>query len=81
MIDKDFAKGRVPLRPAVEATPSVDALQLAQAHIESCSHDYDLVYHELAVSSGFLDQYLTAKGWKVVYSDYGPPHNGLRPQP
>jgi len=81
MIDKDFVKGRVPLQPSVEAIPSVDALQLAQKHIEGCSQDYDLVYHELSVSGGFLDQFFAAKGWKVIYADYGPPHNGKRPQP
>jgi hypothetical protein len=44
------------------------------------AEDFNLIYREFAVASGFLEQFLAAKGWKIDYSDYGPPHNGQRPQ-
>jgi hypothetical protein len=81
MMDGDFEKGRVPLRPGTEIKFTIDAQRLAHDHLVESAKDFNLVYQELAMAGGFLDQYLNAKGWKVDYSTYGPPHNGQRPRP
>lgn len=80
-MDEKFQKGYVPLRPDCEVETTVDGLRRTVDDLHGCADDFGLVYYELSVSGGFLDDYLSSKGWKVDYSDYGPPHNGQRPQP
>lgn len=80
LMDGDFEKGRVPLRQS-EIKFSIDAEQLAISHLNKLVKDFNLIYRELSIDGGFLDQYLTAKGWIVDYTNYGPPHNGKRPKP
>jgi len=79
LLDENFEKGYVPVHPEAEVSPKVDAYKLAYKHIIESAKDFNLIYRELSAEDGFLDQYLSAKGWKIDYSDYGPPHNGQRP--
>jgi hypothetical protein len=79
LLDENFEKGYVPVHPEAEVSAKVDAYKLAYEHIIEFAKDFNLIYYELAVEDGYLDHYLSAKGWKVDYSDYGPPHNGQRP--
>jgi hypothetical protein len=80
-IDANFQKGYVPIHPGVQVSATVDAHKRTQRDIRGSADDFDLAYQELAVKDGFLDRYLTARGWEIDYSDYGPPHNGRRPLP
>ena len=81
LFDSDFAKGRLVLRPGVELALAIDAYQRALEDIQGSARDFNLVYQELAVRNGFLDQYLQSQGWQIDYSDYGLPHGGQRPRP
>lgn len=81
LLDKNFKKGYVPIHPEAEVSAEIDAHQLAIEHVLGCATDSDQIYGELATKGGYLDQYVSAKGWKIDYSDYGPPHNGQRPLP
>jgi hypothetical protein len=79
LLDENFKKGYVPLHPKTEVSLHLDAQKLAHKHIVESAKDFNLIYRELSVEDGFLDQYLSAKGWRIDYSDY-PPHNGQRPR-
>lgn len=81
LFDKDFSKGRVPIHPRTEVSADIDAVQRAFDDIEDTAQDFNLVYRQLAVRDGFLDQHLRSKGWQIDYSNYGPPHGGQRPLP
>jgi len=81
LLDENFTKGYVPIHPETEVSTTVDAYQLAREHIVEAAEDFNLIYRESAVKGGYLDQYLSARGWRIDYTDYGPPHNGQRPQP
>jgi len=81
LLDDNFKKGYVPIDPDHEVSPTVDAAKQALNHIGDIQYDFDLIYRELSVVDGYLDQYLAAKEWKIDYSNYGPPHNGQRPTP
>lgn len=81
LIDKNFTKGYVPLDIGADVSLKVDAIGLAQEHLIKSVEDFNVVYRELSVAGGFLDQYVSARGWAVDYSDYGEPHNGQRPKP
>jgi len=81
LLDKHFEKGYVPIHPETEVLTNVDAHKQAREHILDCAKDFDLIYRQLAIKGGYLDEYLSTKGWKIDYSDYGPPHNGQRPRP
>jgi hypothetical protein len=81
MFDRDFAKGRLPVHPETEIFTETNAVQRASDDMEGMAEDFDVIYQQLAVRDGFLDQYLRSNGWQIDYSDYGPPHNGRRPSP
>jgi hypothetical protein len=81
LLDKNFKRGYMPIHPDAEVSLEVDAVELAYEHVVESAKDFNLIYRELAVKDGYLDQYLLAKGWEIDYSDYGPPHNGQRPLP
>lgn len=81
LIDENFKKGYVPLDPFAEVSIKTDAITLTNEHITENVADYNLIYQELSVSGGYLDHYLSTNGWKIEYTDYGPPHNGQRPLP
>lgn len=81
LLDKNFEKGYAPIHPDAEVSADVDAYQLATEHVVGCATDFDLIYGELAIKGGYLDQYVSAKGWEIDYSDYGPPHSGQHPSP
>jgi len=81
LLDKNFKKGYVPLYPEDEVLTTVDAHKLALEHIVESAKDFNLIYREIAVKGGHLDQYLSSRKWMVDYSDYGPPHNKQRPLP
>lgn len=80
LLDSAFEKGYLPIRPPAEAEVEVDALKLAKKHVVNSAKDFNSIYQELAIEGGHLDEYLSAKGWRIDYSDYGP-HNGRRPRP
>jgi len=78
MMDENFKKGYLAIRPE-DVSTKVDALQRTYEDIIEIAKDCNLVYRELAVLGGFLDQYLAAKGWLVDYTNYQP-HGGQRPR-
>ena len=79
-LDKAFEKGYVRIGPQAEVQVEVDAHELAKEHLVNSAKDFNSIYQELAIEGGHLDEYLSAKGWRIDYSDYGP-HNGRRPRP
>lgn len=81
LLDKNFTKGYIPVHPETEVSLTIDARKQAKDDMEGLAKGFDLIYQELAVENGFLDQYLQDRGWSIDYSDYGPPHNGQRPLP
>jgi hypothetical protein len=81
MMDENFEKGYVAIRPKDEVLPTVDAHKLASDHLVQSAQDFNLIYREIAVKDGYLDQYLSSNKWMVDYSDYGPPHDKQRPMP
>jgi hypothetical protein len=81
LIDKNFRKGYVSLVPPSKEEEMIDGAKLAKEHLFDSLDDYNVIYRELAIKGGFLDQYLKANGWIVDYSDFGPPHNRSRPLP
>jgi len=81
LIDKNFTKGYVPLDMGADVSLDVDAIGLAREHLIKSVEDFNVIYRELSVAGAFLDQYVSARGWMVDYSDYGEPHNGQRPKP
>jgi hypothetical protein len=81
MIDRNFKKGYIALDPKNDTHIDLDAVQQAEEHIVQSAQDFNLVYKELAVTGGYLDQYLAKRNWYIDYSDFLPPHNGKRPKP
>lgn len=81
MIDSKFAKGYIALDPKNEVQCDLDAVQLAEAHVLKCVQDFNLIYKEISITDGYLDKYLSARGWWIDYQDYGVPHNQKRPYP
>lgn len=79
LLDSAFEKGYVPIDPKAEVKLKVDAHKRAHEDVVNSAKDFDLIYRELAIEGGYLDQYLSAKGWKIDYKDS--PHNGQRPLP
>lgn len=80
-VDENFTKGYVPVDPDKEVSPKTDAVAQSSGHVRDCAEDFNLIYEQMAVEHGYLDQYIANKGWRIDYSDYGPPHNGQRPKP
>jgi hypothetical protein len=81
LLDANSRKGYLPIDPGIEVSVTLDAHKRTQQDIEGSAKDFNLVYREIAVKGGFLDQYLVHRDWRIDYSDYGPPHNGKRPLP
>lgn len=80
MIDRNFSKGYIALDPKNDVQCDLDAVQLADEHLLKCAEDFNSIYKEFAVTGGYLDQYLLARGWYIDYTGYAP-HNGARPLP
>jgi hypothetical protein len=80
-MDKAFKKGYVVVDPAKQVKLTVNALLRARNDILGCAKHFNVVYEQLSVTGGLLDQYLQQRGWTIDYSDYGPPHDGKRPVP
>lgn len=81
LMDPEFRNtGFVQLDPeANQWENGVDIVQKSIDDIVSCMRDFNLIYKEMAVEGGYLDQYLDSQGWFIDYSNYHP-HNG-RPKP
>jgi hypothetical protein len=82
VIDRNFTrKAYLVIDPRNEAIVDLDALQKAADDLLGCAIDFNTLFEAMAVSGGYLDQYLAANKWHINYLDYGVPHNGKRPVP
>ncbi|NUQ05082.1 MAG: hypothetical protein HUU31_14450 [Anaerolineae bacterium] len=81
-IDRNFSqKAHLVIDPANDAQVDLDAYKKAQDDLINCASNFNLIYKEMAITGGYLDAYFAHNGWYVEYSDYGKPHNQMRPKP
>lgn len=81
LMDANFKKGYAPLHPEVDISTTINALEQTKSHIIESMKDFDLVFRELAIKAGYLDQYLAGNGWNVEYTGNSSQHNNSRPVP
>lgn len=80
LIDENFSKGYVPLDLDQDIDIRIDATNKADTDIVEICKDSNLIYEQLSISGGFLDQYLAHRHWVVVYEGWET-HDGKRPMP
>lgn len=80
-IDEDFKKKGHLVTDRSQIKVTINAYEKASVDLMDCMKSFNIIYKAIAKEDGYLDRYLKVKGYAIDYSDYGPPHNGKRPQP